>query len=220
MNNEYKFFYNFYNALIQKNNNVENLYNILQNTENISSFEMQLIDSLMWKNRYSNKLKLDKFLIHIDILENMTYYEDVAELIEEIKKKTDDPAQINTLMRILKQKPHNDVQVKNNDNSYIKIIKACPHCDKKYVGGVNSEYVVCGYSDTYLNKGYDWLGCGRDWCFKCEKKLCKSWNSDELYNRQNQYHNKKCCKHYAREIGDRYPDDYCQCNNNRHVRRS
>ena len=43
----------------------------------------------------------------------------------------------------------------------------------------NIEYVICGYINS--NKGYDWNGCGKDWCAKCNKMLCKSWDLNQLW---------------------------------------
>ena len=73
----------------------------------------------------------------------------------------------------------------------------------------SATYVICGYG----TKGFDWQGCGFDWCFQCGKKLCKCWNVNHLYNLKNRFHNSKCCRSHALKTGGLYPDDYCQCRN-------
>ena len=71
-------------------------------------------------------------------------------------------------------------------------------------------YIICGYSS---NRGFDWKGCGNDWCFLCGKKLCKSWNVDRLYSKINRFHDDRCCKIHSLKTNSNYLTDYCQCNN-------
>ena len=140
--------------------------------------------------------------------------------MNEILDKTSCNTQLYTFLRIIKSKPykgninHVDQFIKNNkninyyDNNYYIIIKSCPHCKKKFVGSNKTNYVICGYNYN----GYDWKGCGRDWCFKCCKKLCKSWNHDLLYILYNRFHDHQCCKKYALYHQESY-DQYCVCVN-------
>jgi len=171
-----------------------------------NNIEIALLHSLINKNRYNIKMELDKLIIYSDVLELVYYYNDAEKILQDIENNTDDVAQINTLRRIIKNKPVR--QIFEKDNAII-LNKLCPHCKKKNYGSVNSPYIICGYNA----KGFDWKGCGRDWCFKCGKKLCKSWNIDMLFNKLNRRHDAKCCKSYASKLEFKYPDDFCICNN-------
>jgi hypothetical protein len=166
--------------------------------------EKNLIDSLVFQNRYNKKMELDKFMLYINIIANMNYYNDAMMIIGDIEILINDNAQINTLKRLVKNKP-----TKHIGDSLIKHFKDCPHCGRRRIGVDDSDYVVCGYT----NRGYDWKGCGKDWCFKCGKKLCKSWNTNQLYNKANRYHNAECCKNHASKHGLTYKDNYCECSN-------
>lgn len=93
----------------------------------------------------------------------------------------------------------------------VKIQKKCPHkkCGHIISMDKNTQYIICGYTDPI--HGYDWNGCGRDWCFKCEKILCKSWEEHKLHIMMNRTHDIDCCKKHASRNSYRYPIDYCQC---------
>ena len=98
---------------------------------------------------------------------------------------------------------------KYNVNSFET--KKCPHCGYNITDKYNRAYIICGYNDE--KKGYDWNGCGKDWCFRCEKILCKSWETHALHLEMNRSHNDECCSKHAKENNNKYPDDYCQCRN-------
>jgi len=103
-------------------------------------------------------------------------------------RKTDDDAQFKTLLRLSK--------ITKEKNILLDLItKKCPHCGSLFNGTSDTKYVICGYNEG----GYDWLGCKKDWCFKCGKKLCKSWDDDILYEERNRIHNKDCCLRFAIE---------------------
>jgi len=87
------------------------------------------------------------------------------------------------------------------------LVKCCPHCQKMTKANKDTTYVVCGYTD----KGYDWEGCQKDWCFRCGKKLCKNWYADDLCSEQNRYHNRRCCKLQAYKNHESYAQNYCDC---------
>ena len=88
------------------------------------------------------------------------------------------------------------------------INKTCPHCNINLSLSKDCLYVICGYT----NENYEWLGCGRDWCGKCNKMLCKSWDKDNLDIIENRNHNDKCCKEYAKE-NKLNEDLFCNCVN-------
>jgi len=175
-----------------------------------SETEIKILNSLLDKNRYNNKMNFDRFLTYINIVSKIEYKNDAEILIEDLESIIDDNVQLNTLRRLILKKPRSDnnKNYKNNkNNKNHKYVKQCPHCTKNHTGTNDTTYVVCGYTE----KGYDWKGCGKDWCFKCNKKLCKSWNTDHLYNKLNRIHDARCCKSYSNNTKDKYPDNYCQC---------
>lgn len=210
---KYKKFY----ECIHKIYNLKN-YNevqmIVNNYINLSDnkLEKTLLQSLLYEMRYpKKKIKPEKFALYINIVDNIKYKDDTEDLIEDMKKYTYDVAQINTVRRIILNKPTkytNLINVKATPKT--KISKNCPHCFQIHHGDTDLEYVICGYS----SKGFDWKGCGYDWCFQCGKKLCKCWNINQLFNKINRYHDGKCCKFHAVKTSGIYPDDYCTCTNN------
>lgn len=148
----------------------------------------------------TRQILFSEFMDYLDILDKCKYKNEANKIIESIIYNTNDDAQINTLKRILDMKPPNNIY-KQYDN------KTCPHCNKKHFINNNDDYMICGYS----HKGYDWNGCGKDWCGQCGKKLCKQWGHNSLFNPLNRIHNNKCCKKHADKNGFDYLNDYCQC---------
>ena len=174
----------------------------------IDSIEIKLLMSLLHNERYNKKMDIRKFILYTTVLENIQYYDDANIIIEDIELIISDIAQINAFKRIIKYKP----KQLNDDNKYNKILKECPHCKKAYNGLATTKYVICGYTHQ-SNRGFDWKGCGKDWCFTCGKKLCKSWDINILYNQNNRHHDGKCCKNTAIKNNENYLIDYCQCSN-------
>lgn len=174
----------------------------LKLTENKT--ERSLLNSLVCDTRYTKTMDHSRFIVYLNVLNTITYYEDALTIIEDIGSKINDPIQLNILNIIIntKSKKHNKV-----DHFVIKK-KDCPHCGRSSYCKSNEQYVICGYTS---NRGFDWRGCGRDWCFKCGKKLCKHWSIDELFNKSNRIHDDKCCKSYANRHNDIYHDNYCSC---------
>jgi hypothetical protein len=86
------------------------------------------------------------------------------------------------------------------------VCKKCPHCGHINENARESNYIVCGYGFD----GFDWKGCGKDWCFRCEKKLCKKWDTDALYVMSNRKHNYYCCKSYCDKNNDDL-NEYYKC---------
>jgi len=177
-------------------------------TNNIT--EKQLLQSLIHSNRFNKEMDFNKFKIYLDLIDFIYYQDDASLIIEDIEKNYNDSTQINTLKKIIKNKP---LQTDNNGKKITINYKNCPHCGLKNTGKLDTTYIICGYSG---NRGFDWKGCGHDWCFNCGKKLCKTWTNHMLFNLQNRFHDDKCCKHYAQSIGDNYPENYCQCVNGLH----
>jgi hypothetical protein len=163
--------------------------------------EMKLLNSLISDNRYNKKMETNKLIVYLNILSMLTQYNDAETLINDLQKNVTDIVQLNTFKRLLRNKSNN---YNKNNNA-----KHCPHCNQLNFNETNTSYIICGYS----NRGYDWKGCGRDWCFACGKKLCKSWNHNLLFNKLNRHHDSKCCKNNAHNNGEDYENKYCMCKN-------
>lgn len=149
------------------------------------------------------------------------YYDEVCDIIKEYFPDKEDKdenynIQYKTLMRIANSKKQyvaredqNNSLLKKNKTNMIK--KLCPHCSQEYFGTNETTHVICGYQN--VRRGYDFSGCQKDWCFVCEKMLCKSWHDNKLFLEPNRIHDNECCKKHAFENKKSYMNDYCQCNN-------
>lgn len=153
-------------------------------------------------------------------LNEIKYKEDVYEYVSSVINKTENIAQIKTITRIMNGKPsrpYRDNYINDSEISdYIdrKIEKKCPHCCHINIAPTSTEYIICGYGEN----GYDWEGCGKDWCFKCGKILCRSWDVDMLFIEENRLHNGECCKHHSNINNKKYPEDYCHCSSS-HIKK-
>ena len=136
--------------------------------------------------------------------------DDAYVMISKITDRTNDDVYKKTLERIANKKHYKKIDIKSV-NHLQNVSKKCPHCSHIINMHVDTNYIICGYHNPY--QGYDWNGCGRDWCFQCEKLLCKSWELNALHLQMNRIHDDECCTKHANENGYTYPDDYCQCNN-------
>lgn len=177
------------------------------------------ISSMINGKRYEQVLDLRTIMSVIEMIDKVKYKDDADEIIERYEKKTSDITQIRALKKIAKRKllrpfdkPKEDHMFKFNNMDDIEIItKKCPHCGHDCAAQIDSNYIICGCTDTH--KGWDWIGCKKDWCFKCGKMLCKEWEPNQLYVEMNRHHNGECCKNHAKENKKLYPEDYCQCFN-------
>lgn len=196
--------FNIYKNKIINASNMDDAVSILDTAlvSVVDDVEKQLLISLINSDRYTIKMDLNKLTVYLNILNMLNRYGDAETLINDIQKNITDIAQINTFKRLLKTKTHN--YNGNNIN-----FKNCPHCNHKNYLECDSSYIICGYG----SRGYDWKGCGMDWCFNCGKKLCKSWNHDMLFNKLNRYHDNKCCKSSAHTNNKNYENEYCMCKN-------
>ena len=173
-------------------------------THTSDNTEKKLLESLVNKNTYSTKMELGKLIIYLETINMIQYYNDAEKIIEDIENNINDPVQIKTLKRLIASKPVREISDFNDDKSFYK---TCPYCNQKSYGSVNHPYMICGYN----NKGFDYKGCGRDWCFKCGKKLCKNWNRDSLFMIENRSHDSNCCRMFALKNNMIYPDEFCIC---------
>lgn len=180
-------------------------YNKLQ----IPKEEKDIIYSYILGKKYDTVFDFKKIIDILKELDECKYREDTTEIVENLLKKITDISQIKSIMKIVYSKPlkmQSSYAFKREKINEL-IIKKCPHCSHKCSLTKENEYVVCGY----LDNGYDWKGCTKDWCFKCGKMLCKSWENDQLFLSINRNHDEKCCKRHANANNKKYPDDYCQC---------
>jgi len=180
--------------------------------ETLSDKNKKLLESYLNNDKYLKRMEIKKFILYLRALDNIEYKDDAIKIADDIKLQTENKSQLNTIDRIIRQKPEKE----KNKNMRL-LSKQCPHCGRQITKMSNETYIICGYSNP--SKGFDWKGCGKDWCFVCGKKLCKSWNIDTLYDQQNRTHNTKCCKTFANKFKEDYKKDYCHCNN-LHVNRN
>lgn len=172
-----------------------------------------LFMSIINSKKYDTVYDIASMQKYIDEIIAIKYREDAYDYINYLNSNTTDPIQIKTFMRLAHIKPVRpqyitlkNIKQRNQENF---VTKKCPHCSHISTKHRDTKYTICGYDDS----GYDWEGCGCDWCFKCEKMLCKKWDHDDLYIIPNRFHDIHCCKKHAKRHGFKYPDDYCQCNN-------
>ncbi|AYV83546.1 MAG: hypothetical protein Hyperionvirus8_30 [Hyperionvirus sp.] len=159
---------------------------------------------------YSRAFNFVEMKKYIRELAGCAYRENAVEVLGQILPMTSDSAQVRALTRIAESRPVKPQYISDKRRWRNSIIsKKCPHCDYKCSSSRMTIYIVCGYGEN----GYDWEGCGRDWCFTCNKMLCKTWEQDQLYMPTNRCHDGRCCKKHAALTGNKYPESYCRCNN-------
>jgi hypothetical protein len=205
--------YNKAKIILQGIKTLEDAYNFI-NKLKVTKYERDMLFSLAHSKTYNLILDNNTLNKIITDLNGCKYREDVYDNISQLMKRTEDIAQIRTFARIANSKPLKPMYISLKDIKNKPLLhmvyKKCPHCSHKCIASKETEYIVCGYSDS----GYDWDGCGKDWCFRCAKILCKSWEADQLYLQMNRSHDNKCCKKHSGINGKKYPEDYCQCQNN------
>jgi len=203
-------------------NNISELIDLYDSctSKTSSELEQKILDDLIENYNFKKQIDIDLFIINIDDLNGISNPDEFLAMHYYLLKRTDDKAQINTLHRI--RTKFNAIlpigsEFDSSNSGIKKICKVCPHCKiVRNYAYEDTNYVICGYGNK---NGYDWIGCRKDWCFQCGKKLCKSWYLNKLFNTFNRYHNGICCKRYARKNSESYKNDYCHCINN-HVNRN
>jgi phage FluMu protein Com len=179
-----------------------------------------LLIGMIHNKKYDKSYDIRSMAHVLNQLDLQLYREDIDEFIDKNIKSHVDLIQLTSLIRLSKFKSikihdKQDKQINvtfnnisNDANEYDYITKKCPHCGIQVRLNNMIEYVICGYIDN--NKGYDWNGCGKDWCAKCNKMLCKSWDHDQLFITINRSHDKKCCEKYAHDNNINY-ELFCSC---------
>lgn len=201
--NDNKYFIIFRKLIesIDNKNDAIELYNIYK--DKVSAEYQYIMKSIIDGKIYNKSLDTFTFYKIIVFLNNIKYKDECDKYINILYQNTDDIIQKRIIERIIDSKDYSNI---NSKNISINISKKCPHCDKVYTKTSESDYVICGFT----NKGYNSSGCGRDWCFKCNKKLCKSWYKNQLFDLNNRLHNGICCKQYSVSKNENY-NDYCNC---------
>jgi hypothetical protein len=207
-------YYIFRNTIksMQTKQDITNFYNkfIIDVTDKT---EIELINSLLESSNFSKIIDYDTFISLLNKLIKIQYRVDANKFVEKIIKNTDDIVQINTIYHVLHMANTTneivslqDIRTELSDDMDFNN-KSCPHCNINTNIDILSNYMICGYTE----EGFDWNGCGKDWCIKCGKMLCKSWQIDQLYDKNNRVHDKLCCKNHSQVNNNIYPDMYCQC---------
>lgn len=210
-NTEYNSFFIKYKHILSGLRTIEDCFYILEKFD-LPIDKKNILLSLI--NGKKSEKSIDYLLMKeiIKDLNNYKYREEAYAHLPQFLNKTNNLAQIKTFTRIANSKPLKPqyISVKEIRNTaQLNVYKSCPHCDHVCCAPKFTEYIICGFGDN----GFDWEGCGKDWCFKCGKILCKSWDNDMLFIEENRYHDMECCKLHSNNNNKIYPEDYCQCSN-------
>jgi len=208
-------YYNIFLSFSKSLNNISDIKHLCDVYSGKVSHEMtiKIMESMVYKKQ-NLSIGFEDFIDILELINKCSYRDDARKLVIEALKRTADLPQRNSLIRIFNSKPLRPhiVTMKEfrhtNKSSDEMVEKSCPHCGKNKIQDKDITYTVCGYD----HNGFDWSGCQHDWCFRCGKKLCKSWHIDELFNSNNRYHSEKCCKNWAGKNNENYKENYCQCN--------
>jgi hypothetical protein len=203
----------------------KSIFSSLENIKDINKIsdllDLNIEDKVIINNYYNTKnlprkIPYDDFINLLDDLNNLKFKEDVIENLHKLGNKTNDISQINTIIRVANSKPEKYNNIINNivksKNKWFGISQNCPHCGISNMIDYDTDYAICGYTD--VKNGYNWEGCGRDWCTRCGKKLCKKWNENNLFIEENRIHDSECCLLYNNNIENNYIIDFCQCYSN------
>ena len=199
-------FFNIFRVLLRSVNNKKDAFELYDvYNSKVSCKYKNIMKSMINSIHFSSKtISLFEFKQILEKLNKIQFRDDCRKYIKNIFDNTDDEIQRSSIMRIISSKQPR-INKSNNKNK-IKIIKNCPHCNKVFISNNLTTYVICGYN----NRGFDWKGCGKDWCFRCGKKLCKNWQNNNLFNTGNRYHTDKCCKKMAIKNNENI-NNYCLC---------
>ena len=190
---------------VTSNDDIEYIYNLY--SKQIKNPYIKYLMKSYTNSFYNNySIGIREFMNILDKFKDFKYRDDARDLIRTIFKRTINETQRNTIIRIIGRLPPKTIAVTKISGK--KTHKKCPHCQKFTESTIDSTYVICGYTE----RGFDLDGCGKDWCFRCGKKLCKSWYVHELFIHDNRYHNDKCCK-LAAYRNNENRKMYCRCKN-------
>lgn len=185
----------------------------------------KIVISMVNGKRYENILDFATIKNTLIEINECRYKHEARNIIENITENEEyvsyDNLQLRALSRLANSKPYKPVNstVTNFKEIEVSLVKnytivkqSCPHCGLLNSACVEDnmsiDYAICGYTS---GDGFDWKGCGRDFCFRCGKMFCKSWMDDKLFVFKNRHHDNQCCRNHAKVNNKSYPDDYCQC---------
>jgi len=182
-----------------------------------------LVYSMVNGKRYDHIIDFKSIKTSLETINEQKYKETANEHVENYLQKTSDNIQKKTFNRVTKDKPnvpqdYMKQKINISDNiQQLCVTKNCPHCNSPSTCSIDTKYIICGYSNSMT--GYDWKGCGKDWCFECGKMLCKSWDANKLLLQMNRFHDCECCSRHSFMNNKDYMQNYCQCLN-KNVNRS
>lgn len=220
MNNKINEIYVRFNNILSGCNTILDAFHF--STKFIESYPeyKDLIHSMIQSKNFENNSDMRTLHSTILALDELNFREDVEEYINKLPKNSFDNTQLKAINRILLKKKNKITDEEKGgiykinadfkkELDYLFLTKQCPHCERECSVTEKTDYIICGYQNT--KSGFDWFGCGKDWCFECGKMLCKSWSGNNLCSEYNRFHDDKCCKAHAQKNGFKYPEQYCQC---------
>ena len=177
-----------------------------------------LINSMIYSKLYQDCIDMRTIVSSLEII-NKYNKNDTDNYVKTLLKNSVSDIQHKAITRTSNQKNNNKTkQINNRKTTHITLFnkssifediqKQCPHCKQKCNIDDDTDYVICGYYDSHI--GYNWAGCGKDWCAKCNKKLCKQWGDDKLFVIYNRIHNNTCCVEYSTKYNIPI-DEMCTC---------
>lgn len=207
---------------MDKYNRYKNLFSGLDTVTDINFFidrcdknDENIINSIIPYTKQNNQVSLIDMYDIFDKIGKCKYRQDIENIMCSFKKYENNLLQrtiINDLMDI--HPLHVSSFQRQLPNKIPQITKQCPHCGRETTVDCDICYIVCGF-DPHCKLQPDYDGCSNDWCFKCGKKLCRNWFTDNLFNDINRIHNDICCKNHASNNKFKYPEEYCMCEQNR-----
>jgi hypothetical protein len=205
---------------MEKYQQYKNLFSGLHTQNDVNYFirrcpteDTEIIQSIIQGLKLENILSLNEIFHILDQLRNCHYKQDVEEIFNQYPHLKNNLFQSTLLTQILESYPE-CLPPKIKTPIIETFTKKCPHCHKDNTASKDIYYIVCGFDPQGLSLPDD-TGCACDWCFQCGKRLCKNWYYDDLFMVLNQKHNTNCCKLHANKNHLKYPEDYCQCPQNR-----
>lgn len=92
--------------------------------------------------------------------------------------------------------------------------KQCPWCERWCLKDKSCNYIFsCGLEST--GKFHIGAGCGRSWCWQCQKKLCGQYSNPQTGQKLSsarENHDAQCCK----QEKDFSKETYCGGGHNSH----
>lgn len=223
--NSYEETYIIFNNILSGCRTMIDSFYFAEKIINLNIIYKDLLIGMIHNTKYDKILDMRTIAHTLNQLNFVEYREDIDEFIDKNIKNNIDSIQLNTFLKIGLNKKIKSYNIDKNKNikfqlslfnkpnkveeiiNHNLITKHCPHCNIICKIPNDSEYVICGYLN---NKGYDWDGCGKDWCPKCDKILCKSWDKNKLFVSLNRIHNSICCKEFSENNILDY-NNFCKC---------